>query len=195
MNRMEFLSRFHHVKTVQAESDFPLKEPGRPAAVLIPLIDNGDKLTVLFTERAKHLKHHAGQVSFPGGKQEAEDADLIHTALRETEEEIGIATDLIEVIGTLPKFRTISRYEVLPIIGFVNPTYKLTLDHDEVESVFEVPLSYLVDQENHFIHWAKRHNRQHPIYFIPWQSKTIWGATASFVRTLSNHLDNDFEPI
>lgn len=188
MNRLEFLTRFHHVKTVIAESDFPLKEPGRPAAVLIPLIDYGENLTVLFTERAKHLKHHAGQVSFPGGKQEDEDHDLMHTALRETEEEIGITANLIEVIGELPKFRTISQFEVLPYIGFVDPTYRLTLDHNEVESVFEVPLSYLMDQKNHFIHWAKRSNRQQPIYFITWQDKTIWGATASFLRTLSNHL-------
>lgn len=188
MNRLEFLSRFHHVKTVVAESDFPLKEPGRPAAVLIPLIDNGGSLTVLFTERAKHLKHHAGQVSFPGGKQEEGDENLMFTALRETEEEIGVSANLVEVIGALPKFRTISRYEVLPYIGFVNPGYNLKLDYNEVESVFEVPLSYLIDQNNHYIHWVKRHNRQQPIYFITWQDKTIWGATASFLRTLSNHL-------
>lgn len=188
MNRLEFIMRFHHAKNILPESDFPLKEAGQPAAVLIPLIDKGDGLTVLFTERAKHLKHHAGQVSFPGGKQEVGDRDLMFTALRETEEEIGIAANLIEVIGTLPKFRTISRYEVLPYIGFVDPSFDLTLDHNEVESVFEVPLAYLIDQKNHYIHWAKRHNRQQPIYFITWQDKTIWGATASFVRTLSNHL-------
>ena len=188
MNRLEFLRRFHHVKTVHPESDFPLIEPGRPAAVLIPLIDDGDSLRVLFTERAKHLKHHPGQVSFPGGKLEDSDENLMFTALRETEEEIGIPANLIDVVGTLPKFRTISRYEVVPFIGFVNPGYQLTLDRNEVESVFEVPLSYLIDKNNHFIHWTKRRNRQHPIYFITWQDRTIWGATASFLRTLSNHL-------
>ena len=188
MNRQDFLRRFHHAKIITPEIDYPLNEPGRPAAVLIPIIDYPDQLRVLFTQRAKHLKHHPGQVSFPGGKQEDTDGNLLTTAMRETEEEIGITADMVSIIGTLPKFRTISRYEVVPYIGMVTPAYTLRIDANEVDSVFEVPLTHLMDQSNHFIHWVNRRNRQHPIYFIQWQDKTIWGATASFVRTLSNHL-------
>ncbi len=188
MKRQEFLNRFHQAKNIVPEVDFPLKQPGRPAAVLIPLVDNGDDLTVLLTERAKHLKHHPGQISFPGGKKEESDNDLKHTALRETHEEIGIASNEVQIIGELPKFRTISRYEVLPYIGLISAGYETVIDTNEVESVFEVPLTYLLEPNNYFVHWAKRHNRKQPVYFIKWQDYTIWGATASFLRTLSNHL-------
>ncbi|GAA0857380.1 CoA pyrophosphatase [Aliiglaciecola litoralis] len=188
MDKLEFMQRFHHARMVLPENDFPLRDPGRPAAVLIPIIDRAEGLSVLFTERALHLKHHPGQVSFPGGKQEESDTDLLHTALRETEEEIGISANKIQVIGSLPKFRTVSRYEVTPFVSLVEPEFDLVLDKNEVESVFEVPLTHLLDQDQHLIHWVKRGNVEHPIYFIAWQDKTIWGATASFVRMLSNHI-------
>jgi 8-oxo-dGTP pyrophosphatase MutT (NUDIX family) len=188
MNKQEFIHRYHHARQVPQENDFPLLEPGRPAAVLIPIIDRADELTVLFTQRASHLKHHAGQVSFPGGKREPTDNNLLHTALRETEEEIGITESKIQVIGNLPKFRTISRYEVTPYVSLVQDDFDLVLDKNEVESVFEVPLIHLLDQKQHMIHWVKRGEIQHPIYFITWQDKTIWGATAAFVRLLSNHI-------
>ena len=129
-----------------------------------------------------------GQVSFPGGKQEPEDPDLLTTALRETREEIGLESEHIHIIGNLPSYRTVSRYEVLPYIGLVTPPFSLSLDYNEVDEVFEVPVSFLLDQSNHLIHWVTRHGAKHPIYFIPWQDKNIWGATAAFVRTLSNHL-------
>ncbi len=187
MNKIEFVQRFHQMKQVQPESDYPLREPGRPAAVLIPLLESDD-IQVLFTQRALHLKHHPGQISFPGGKQEQLDITLMHTALRETQEEVGIAPEHIEIVGQLPRFRTISRYEVVPYVGFVEPNADMQLDHNEVESVFCVPLAFLMDQHNHHIHWVNRAGHQFPIYFIRWQDKTIWGATAAFVRALSNHL-------
>ncbi|WJG11012.1 CoA pyrophosphatase [Aliiglaciecola sp. LCG003] len=189
MNKNDFLSRFQHARLVTPEADFPLLKPGKPAAVLIPIIERERELTVLFTQRAKHLKHHPGQVSFPGGKQEDYDANLMQTALRETEEEIGIGADKISVIGTLPMFRTVSRFAVTPFVSFVTPEFHLKLDKNEVDNVFEVPLSHLMDQSQHLIHWVNRSGREHPIYFIRWQDKTIWGATAAFVRLLSNHID------
>jgi 8-oxo-dGTP pyrophosphatase MutT (NUDIX family) len=188
VDKREFLQKFHHARQIIPVSDYPLKHAGKPAAVLLPIIEHDQQLTMLFTLRAKHLKHHAGQVSFPGGKQEDFDKNLLATALRETQEEIGIAPHAIEVIGSLPMYRTISRYEVVPYIGFVLPPLGLELDKNEVDSVFEVPLSYLLDQKNHLIHLVKRKNKQYPVYFIQWQGANIWGATAAFVRNLSHHV-------
>ncbi|WP_299081303.1 CoA pyrophosphatase [uncultured Paraglaciecola sp.] len=187
MNKAQFIERFHHVKQINSEADFPLKEPGKPAAVLLPILENTGELTVLFTVRSRHLKHHAGQVSFPGGKQELTDNSLIETALRETHEEVGILPNEVEIIGNLPLYRTVSRYEVVPYIGFVADTTTLILDKNEVDSTFQVPLSFLLNKQNHLIHWVKRQNGQFPIYFIPWKRHNIWGATAAFVRNLSNH--------
>ena len=108
--------------------------------------------------------------------------------LRETEEEIGLSRQLIDIVGQLPRYRTISYFEVLPYIGIVEPDFSLTLDDNEVAEVFEVALGFLMDQDNHLIHWVERKGHRHPIYFIPWQDKTIWGATAAFIRNLSNHV-------
>jgi 8-oxo-dGTP pyrophosphatase MutT (NUDIX family) len=187
MNKLQFLNQFHHIRQIIPEHDFPLPELGRPAAVLIPIIEYPDCLKVLFTVRAAHLKHHGGQISFPGGKQELSDDDLIHTALRETHEEIGIEPSQVEIVGRLPRYRTVSRFEVVPYIGFIQSPVNLRLDDNEVSLTFEVPLNYLLDQNNHLIHWVKRKNAQYPVYFIPWQDKNIWGATAAFVRNLTNH--------
>ena len=189
MKKQDFLNAFHHAETVSYEADFPLPKPGRPAAVLIPMIEREDQLSVLLTQRAMHLKHHAGQISFPGGKQEPDDDTLLDTALRETEEEIGISAAKIEIIGQLPSYRTISYFEVRPFIGLVEPSYELILDTNEVAEAFEVPLAFLMDQSNHLIHQVKRKGQSHPIYFIPWQDKIIWGATAAFIRNLSNHVN------
>lgn len=188
MNKSQFLTQFYHARQIDNQADYPLQKPGRPAAVLLPIIEHKGELSLLFTLRAKHLKHHGGQVSFPGGKLETTDESLTHTALRETQEEVGISPSSIEIIGSLPMYRTVSKFEVTPFIGFVNQPYTLTLDANEVDSTFNVPLDYLFDQNNHFIHWVQRKNNKHPVYFIPWQEHNIWGATASFVRTLSNHI-------
>lgn len=186
MNKQEFLNRFYHLRLTQSEPDYPLPAPGKPAAVLIPLINHNKQLNVLFTLRARHLKHHGGQISFPGGKQEPIDYDLIDTALRETEEEIGLNRNHIEIIGQLTRYRTVSRYEVTPYIGLVDSPQELILDPNEVDEVFEVPLAHLMEQQNHRIHWVQRHGLNYPIYFIQWQDKNIWGATAAFVRNLSH---------
>jgi 8-oxo-dGTP pyrophosphatase MutT (NUDIX family) len=187
LNKTQFLTHFHHARQINIEADFPLKEPGKPAAVLLPILEYERELTVLFTVRASHLKHHAGQVSFPGGKRESYDNSLVETALRETHEEVGIPASKVEIVGDLPLYRTVSRYEVIPYIGFISAPTSLTLDKNEVESTFEVPLSFLIDKQNHLIHWVKRKNGLFPVYFIPWKQHSIWGATAAFVRNLSNH--------
>lgn len=188
MTKTEFLKRFHQVHTRPRVPDYPLKEPGKPAAVLCPIVEREGTLNLLFTQRSSHLKHHAGQVSFPGGKQEPTDGDLMQTALRETEEEIGLSRVLIDVVGSLPRFRTVSRFDVTPYVGFVSSPFELTLDKNEVESVFEVPLAHAINPENHHAHWVERKGERHPVYFIPWGEHNIWGATAAFVRNLSNKL-------
>ncbi|GGD55195.1 CoA pyrophosphatase [Lacimicrobium alkaliphilum] len=187
MNKTQFLRQFYNVRQVSYEPDYPLSKPGYPAAVLMPLI-NREPMTMLFTRRASHLRHHGGQVSFPGGRMEIHDDSLLKAALRETEEEIGISHDQVEIIGQLGRYRTISGFEVTPYIGIIDPPLDLKRDHNEVASIFEVPLSYLMNKKNHLVHYARRKDGQHPIYFIHWQQQHIWGATAAFVRNLSNHL-------
>lgn len=187
MTRDDFLQKFQHLQRISPEADYPLRVPGKPAAVLMPVVEREEGLTLLFTRRAGHLKHHAGQVSFPGGKQEPSDPTLVETALRETEEEIGLSRDHIQIIGQLPQYRTVSKFVVSPYIAMVTPPFSLEIDRNEVDTVFEVPLTYALDQKNHLIHWVERKQRRHPIYFIPWQDIHIWGATAAFVRNLSNH--------
>ena len=120
-----------------------------PAAVLVPIVDHKDGLTLLLTERASDLRHHPGQVSFPGGRLEASDRDVIETALRETEEEIGLGREHVEVIGFLPGHLIITGYRVTPVVAFVAPDVALSIDPVEVAAVFEVPLRHVLDPANH----------------------------------------------
>lgn len=188
MNEVEFLEKFQHLKNIQDEQDYPLRKAGKKAAVLLPVVCR-DELTVLFTQRSSHLKNHAGQICFPGGRYEQFDSSLKDTALRETEEEIGLSRQHTRVVGNLQPFRTVSGYEVTPYIGLVEPDFDLEVDANEVADVFEVPLSYLVDKNNHISEPVRRNGIDYSLYFIPWEGSYIWGATAAFVRILSNHLD------
>jgi len=160
--------------------------PAQPmrAAVLIPLVDRGEELTVLLTRRASDLKHHAGQISFPGGRMEPGDRDAVAAALRETEEEIGLRPEFIEVIGRLPDHVVISGYRVTPIVGLVRPGFELVLDPKEVFATFEAPLRHLLDPATHA-------RRSHQIgeelletFELPWGEHNIWGATAGMLLTL-----------
>lgn len=187
MELSEFNKRFHHLRNVVPEKDFPLRTSPKLAAVLIPIIKRHE-LSVLFTVRASHLNNHAGQISFPGGRYDDTDLDLTETALRESEEEIGLDRKKVSIVGKMPPFRTISRYRVTPYVGLVSNDFELTVNASEVDEVFEVPLAYLMNDKNILSHKVKRHNYEYPVYFIPWQDKMIWGATAAFVKSLSNHL-------
>ena len=191
MDRIEFLQRFHHLRQVNYEADFPLRKAARAAAVLIPLVERDSGITVLLTERALHLRHHPGQISFPGGGAEPQDNTLVDTALREAEEEVGLLPSEVEVIGALPEYRTISGYAMTPVLGFVSPRHVIKIDTNEVASTFEVPLAFLMNRQNHLVHLAQRHPHQYPVYFIPWQNRMIWGATAAILRNLSSHLIDD----
>jgi 8-oxo-dGTP pyrophosphatase MutT (NUDIX family) len=160
----------------------------RPSAVLIPLIERHDELSVLLTERATNLKHHPGQVSFPGGRMEAGDADLRTTALRETEEEVGIPPDMVEVAGYLAPMPTISGYAVTPIVGLVRPDIRLRLDPLEVAQAFEVPLGFLMRDDNQQSLTRHFEGIEIPLIEFRYGPRRIWGATAAMIVSLQKIL-------
>jgi 8-oxo-dGTP pyrophosphatase MutT (NUDIX family) len=150
-----------------------------PAGVLIPLIDHGGSdISVLLTQRSADLKTHAGQVSFPGGQVEPGDPDITATALRETEEEVGIAQDGVAVIGYLRPMPTITGYAVTPVIGLIDAGYELNIDTSEVECVFEVPLDFLLDPVNRKPVRRELHGSRVVMAEFHFEGKRIWGATA-----------------
>jgi 8-oxo-dGTP pyrophosphatase MutT (NUDIX family) len=161
----------------------------RPAAVLVPLINRAEGMTVLLTQRTAHLSAHAGQISFPGGRVEEEDADAIVTALRETEEEVGLTRDLIDVIGRLDTYVTGTGFEITPIVGLVEPAYTLTIDPFEVAEAFEVPLSYILDRKNHNRTERESAGRTRVFFVLPYQGRNIWGATAGMLVNLADVLN------
>lgn len=159
------------------------------AAVLIPVVAHPERLTVLFTRRTTHLKSHAGQVSFPGGRAEPGDASAEFTALREAAEEIGLAADRVEILGRLPDYRTRTGFRVTPVVGVIRPPLELTPDPREVETVFEVPLEFLLDERN-----RERRTRQFQglsvgFYVYEYQGHVIWGATAGMLVNLHRMLE------
>jgi 8-oxo-dGTP pyrophosphatase MutT (NUDIX family) len=168
-------------------ADFEAMAPSRPAAVLVPVIARPE-LTVLLTERTAHLSTHAGQIAFPGGKVEATDIDAVHTATRETEEEVGISRTLVEPLGFLDGYRTGTGYLVTPVVALVKPDFVLTLDPGEVASVFEVPLAFLMDEINHKRHSRAWRGRERHYYAMPYGERYIWGATAGMLKNLHERL-------
>jgi len=162
--------------------------PLTPAAVLFPIVlrDNGQ--TVLLTQRTAHLKDHAGQISFPGGRVEEEDQSPVHTALRETEEEIGLAREHVEVLGFLPEYRTGTGFRVTPVVALVKPPFELALDPFEVAEAFEVPLAFLLDPANHKRHSLHYRGALRHFFAMPYGDYFIWGATAGMIRSLTERL-------
>lgn len=159
-----------------------------PAAVLVPVVLRPEGLSVLLTQRSEALKNHAGQISFPGGRQDPGDPDLAFTALRETEEEIGLAPERVELVGPLATYATITRFVITPFLGLVQPDFSLRLQADEVVDAFEAPLDFLLDPVNHRRRELIYEGRPRSYYEIPWQGRHIWGATAAMLRNLSRHL-------
>ena len=163
--------------------------PLTPAAVLIPLVTHDAGLTAIFTERTAHLNDHAGQVSFPGGRFEPADGSAVTTALREAEEEIGLAREAVEVVGCLDAHDTSSGFSVVPVIGLVAPSYSLTLDAFEVAEAFEVPLSFLFDPANRRREEAFWRGRMHCYdVYDDFEGHMVWGVTARIVASLQEVL-------
>lgn len=158
----------------------------KQASVLIPLVMREAGMTLILTQRAAHLNDHAGQISFPGGRFEERDISPIETALREAHEEIGLDRRHVDVIGSLPRYRTGTGYEVTPVVALLEPPFELVSDPFEVASIFEVPLAFLMDAKNH-----QRRSLELPdgaglrtFYAMPYQQYFIWGATAGMLRNL-----------
>ena len=175
-------------RRMPAEAVDSLRRKLRPAGVLIPIIERDPGLTVLLTERSAELKHHAGQVSFPGGGMEQADQDVAATALRETHEEVGIEPERIEVAGYLPSLPTITGYAVTPVVGLVAADFRLRIDPLEVESAFEVPLEYLLDAGNEVYSEREFEGVVYPITSIDFDGHRIWGATAIMIGILREQL-------
>ena len=154
----------------------------RPAGVLILLIQRGDALTVVLTQRTAHLHDHAGQISFPGGRYEPEDTDIVATALRESFEEIGTESKQIQVIGSLPNYVTVTAYEITPVVATSLPQ-TFTCDPFEVADAFEVPLTHVLDDAN----WRRdsflREGQRREYWAVPYRERYVWGATAGMLRT------------
>ena len=166
---------------------FANREPAG-AAVLVPLVQHADGLTLLLTRRTDHLRDHAGQISFPGGRVEPEDDGPVATALRETEEEIGLSRERIRTLGFLDAYLTGTGYRIVPVVALIEPPFSLAINHHEVDEAFETPLSFLLDPANH-----KREGREwkghfRTYYAMPFEGRYIWGATAGMIRNLYERL-------
>ena len=162
--------------------------PAAAASVLIPIVVHEGGATVLLTRRTEHLRDHAGQISFPGGRAEDHDADAAATALREAEEEVGLARDRVEVIGRLPEYTTITHFVVTPVVALVTPPLALRTDAFEVAEAFEVPLAFLMDPAHHRHHVFSADGVQRQFLSMPWGERFIWGATAAMLRNLYRFL-------
>ncbi|MGQ5523365.1 NUDIX hydrolase [Chitinimonas sp. PSY-7] len=162
-------------------------EEATPAAVLVPIVLHANGPTVLFTKRTEKLTKHAGQISFPGGRMELDETPE-QAALRETEEEVGIAANLVTPVGRLAQYVTISRYRVTPVVGLLKPGFELVLQEDEVAEAFEVPLAFLLDRRNFTDKVFNLPERRAVTYALNWQGKIIWGATAGMLMTLYHTL-------
>jgi 8-oxo-dGTP pyrophosphatase MutT (NUDIX family) len=162
--------------------------------VLVPIVAHPDGLTVLFTKRTVHLKAHSGQVSFPGGRAEPGDPTPEFTALRESQEEIGLAPEKIEILARLPDYITRTGFQVTPVVGLLTPPLELVPDPREVEDVFEVPLAFLLDPANHLRESREINGRTVGYYEMRFGPRVIWGATAGMVVNLYRQLASDAPP-
>lgn len=161
--------------------------PVKPAAVLIAVIER-DEPMVLLTQRTAHLKQHAGQIAFPGGKIDAADATPLAAALREADEEVGLAASAVEPIGYLDVYMTTLGYRIVPVVARVRPGFTLTLNPGEVEDAFEVPLSFMMEVANHQTHSREWQGMMRSYYAIPFGERYIWGVTAGIFRNLQQRV-------
>ncbi len=162
----------------------PVGESPRPAAVLVPLVPRDNGLHMLLTQRQPHMRQHAGQVAFPGGRIDDTDLNPIAAALRETEEETGILPAFVEPLGFLDAYLTSTNYRVVPVVGLVRPGFAVNPHDAEVADVFEVPLAFLMNPLHHERHSREWKGLQRHYYAMPWQQRYIWGATAGMIRNL-----------
>ena len=160
----------------------------RAAGVLAPIVLRNGRYELLLTKRSSALKHHPGQIAFPGGKQDETDKDIIATALREAQEEIGLPAEQAEVLGRLPSHETVTGFQVTPVIAFVRDTFEMKPEPGEVEEIFSVPLSHVLNPQNYIVE-SRRWRGQRRYYFVvPYGPYYIWGATARMLRAWTEQM-------
>jgi 8-oxo-dGTP pyrophosphatase MutT (NUDIX family) len=169
----------------------PAERSVTPAAVLVPIINRAGGPTVLLTQRTTHLNDHAGQISFPGGRVDAGDADRVDTALREAEEETGLPRSRVQVVGCLPDYDIPTGFRVTPVVGWVEPPVRFAPDAFEVAELFEVPLVHFLDVANHQRHSDQVNGRPRNYYAMPYEGRFIWGATAGMLHCLYRVLSEE----
>lgn len=171
-----------------AIADLLFNDTLHDAAVLVPVIDRGNEATVLLTQRSSRLNNHPGQIAFPGGRIDPEDQSPRHAALREANEEVGLDPSLVEIVGQMPHYTTGSGYRILPVLSVVKPDFKLVINEDEVDDVFEVPLSFLMNPANHE-RGSRLFKGYERFYFkMPYEKYLIWGITAGILHMLYERL-------
>ena len=180
----------------RATSDFdlnpevalPADRKLRPAGVLAPIIARADGLHLLLTKRSSALKHHPGQIAFPGGKQDETDADVIAAALREAHEEIGLPYGICDILGTMPSHETVTGFVVTPVFAFVKENFKIVAEPGEVEEVFSVPLAHVADPANYLVESRRWRGTRRHYFTVPYGPYYIWGATARMLRAWSDRM-------
>lgn len=192
MNKIEFLQRFllqplKANNSTGKQNQWAEQNTLIDSAVLVVLSQQTEQLQVLLTKRASHLKHHPGQISFPGGKVDTSDQNHIATALREAYEEVGLSCKSLTILGKLNNYQTLSGFNITPIIALQKQATHYQINNNEVDQVFHVPLQYFLHQDK-FTLTVERRQRKHHIYFIPYKEHNIWGATAAIINDLSNFL-------
>lgn len=160
----------------------------RPASVLVPLLDDGERIDVLLTQRSNRLRMHAGQISLPGGSRDPADRDAVETALREAEEEINLARERVDVIGMLDDYPTGTGFRVTPVVGLIDDSTGLKPDGFEITALLRVPLSHVLKPESYRAGSFVREGIELPFLEIIWHEYRIWGATAGMLRNLCDKL-------
>ena len=191
MKTQDFLSKFH-LAPVIANTHLPKLFPDediKQSAVLILLLEIDQALHVVLTKRALHLRHHPGQISFPGGKVEPDDNSCIDTALREAKEEIGIDAEHIQIIGQLDDYQTITGFNIRPVVGLLKQAVKYQPDSNEVAEILHVPLQHFIEKEQHVTLMIERSALRYPVHYMPYKGHNIWGATAAILNDLCLHLN------
>lgn len=183
-------------KPFGSSSDFDLNpavarpkiETLKPAAVLVPVWVRPQGLQLILTKRASHLKHHPGQIAFPGGKMESQDENETTTALREAGEEIGLPPDAVQILGALPRHETVTGFSIAPILGLIRADFKSVAQVDEVEEIFTVPLSHVLNPARYAVEGRMWHGQMRRYYAVPFGPYYIWGATARILRGLADRV-------
>ena len=166
----------------------PAGQHATPAAVLVPIVDRPEP-TVILTLRPETMRKHAGQISFPGGRIDPGDDGPVDAALREAEEEIALPRSAVEIVGIADRYRTITGFDVTPVLGVVAPGLPLAAQQHEVAAIFEAPLDFLLEPRHHVVRTVMWHGHERSYYEIDWQGRRIWGATAAMIVNLSRRLD------